>query len=207
MVKELQNIVDMNKELFNTSWDCYQQYPSDFPTREVEEFFKSHETRKHIRNLMLHFSDISYPMKQWEVCCTWAGLVQEELWMQGDREMSLGLPVQLLNDRKKVSLEYGQICFIEFFVVPFSLVTEKILPATSAFTDTLLDNMGQWISRSRSSEGPDRSYSNASEQATTPGSMSSQVHLWDRVAALEVKRHTRVSANMVATNSTLLRNV
>jgi cAMP-specific phosphodiesterase 4 len=175
MVKELQTIYDMNRELFDLSNEMYKCTGMDYPSKEVVEFFQSREVKKHLRNMTVHFCDISYPMKTWELCSTWAGLTQEEFFLQGDREASLGLPVQPLNDRKKVCAPYSQICFIEFFVVPFSLVGEKLIPPLNACTDILLENFGKWIGEwAASTSAPDQEEQN---------------RIWDRISKLEAKRY------------------
>jgi hypothetical protein len=48
---------------------------------------------------LLHASDISNPMKPFEVYKEWTKRVLEEFWIQGDQERDQGLKISYLCDR------------------------------------------------------------------------------------------------------------
>lgn len=58
--------------------------------------------------MLLHFSDISNPMKPFPVAERWAELVLKEFALQGDEEKALGIPVGPLNDKKAVNMPLSQ---------------------------------------------------------------------------------------------------
>ncbi len=56
-----------------------------------------------------------------ELYLKWVDLVYEEFYLQGDREVALGLPISPLMDRRgadRVNVAKGQLGFIDFFIAP-----------------------------------------------------------------------------------------
>lgn len=92
----------------------------DIPALAIEK------ERHAILELVLHCSDISNPLKPYDLCAKWADLVVEEFFQQGDRERSGGLEISPMCDRNQVNLCNMQMGFIEFAVAP--LITSKYLP-------------------------------------------------------------------------------
>jgi len=144
MVKELQTYYDMNADLFDTSEEMYRLCGCEFPSKEAAEFFRGHDVRKHLRNIFLHFCDISNPMKQFSVAQQWAGLIIDEFFRQGDKEKENGVPVQALNDRSRVSRPYSQVGFIEIFVAPLTISMEKLFPKLIFCSEVVLINLETW---------------------------------------------------------------
>jgi len=145
MVKEIQMLYEMNCELFETSEDMYNINSMDFPSKEAVDFFRTADVKKALRNVFLHFCDVASSMKPWALCKCWAHLCLEEFFMQGDKEKELGLAIQPLNDRTKVNGPYSQVGFIEFFVAPLMLATNKLMPPIGGCTRTLFDNLNLWV--------------------------------------------------------------
>merc|ERR1712048_5346 len=117
MTKEIQAIYDINHELFDDAEEMYGESGGEsFPSAEVAEFFKGAEAKKLLRNMILHFCDISNCMKDWDVAIQWAHRTQEEFLCQGDQEKELGLPVQPYHDRDKANLPYSQRKWIDEWV-------------------------------------------------------------------------------------------
>eukprot|EP01034_Spumella_vulgaris_P030245 gene30245-37425_t len=79
---------------------------------------KDNKNRMFIMELVLHCSDISNPIKPFEMCLKWADLVIEEFCLQGDRERSEGLEISPMCDRSAIVLCNMQMGFIEFAVAP-----------------------------------------------------------------------------------------
>jgi cAMP-specific phosphodiesterase 4 len=139
MVKDLTMLYHNNSEVWEAVSDV------DAPPDAAEcELLRSAEHKKLSLNLILHAADVSNPCKVWDICNKWAVLVLEEFFAQGDQEKSLGIPVQMLNDRDKVNKPNSQIGFIEFIVAPLFVAYIKLFPTLYELGDNLVDNMEMW---------------------------------------------------------------
>eukprot|EP00397_Hematodinium_sp_SG-2012_P000338 GEMP01000338.1.p1 GENE.GEMP01000338.1~~GEMP01000338.1.p1 ORF type:complete len:2269 (+),score=428.96 GEMP01000338.1:104-6910(+) len=94
--------------------------------------------------LVLHMADLSNSCKPWKICQAWSLRIMDEFFLQGDQERQLGLPVQILNDRKTVVKPNAQLGFIEFIMVPFLAPTLQVLPMLYEFGVHLKINIKQW---------------------------------------------------------------
>jgi len=138
MIKEVQMIYEMNSEIFDS---CLIE---DWPSEDALVCFRAPESRKLLVKLFLHVADLSNPMKPFRICRLWAYQVQEEFFLQGDKEKSLGIPVHALNDRDKVNKAYAQISFIEFLVSPMLVAACKVVAPLERFGDQMLQNAKGW---------------------------------------------------------------
>lgn len=82
------------------------------------EYLKKPENTQTLLKSLLHWADISNPTKPWRTADGWADRALEEFFRQGEKEKSLGIPVQPLNDRNLVRKPKSQMDFIEFCVAP-----------------------------------------------------------------------------------------
>jgi len=103
MVKELQMLYEMNADIFDLALQMSQTQQFDFPPKDISDLFTEPDRKKLMRNLFLHFCDVSNPTKPFPICKTWAWLIIDEFFLQGDKEKEIGIAVQPLNDRSKVS--------------------------------------------------------------------------------------------------------
>jgi hypothetical protein len=110
------------------------------------DILKAAESRNLVCNLFLHSADISNPTKPFSICQRWAILVMEEFFAQGDRERSLGIAIQPLNDRSSVNVAQSQVGFIEFVLAPLELAKFQIFPVFADNCQFLVGNMVQWAS-------------------------------------------------------------
>lgn len=94
--------------------------------------------------LFLHFSDVSNPMKPFEICKAWAWRVLDEFFNEGDEQKRLGIPVGMLNDRDKVNRPGSQHGFISFLVAPLVKNTVQVFPALQELHGQLASNLGDW---------------------------------------------------------------
>ncbi|XP_071941932.1 dual specificity calcium/calmodulin-dependent 3',5'-cyclic nucleotide phosphodiesterase 1A-like [Antedon mediterranea] len=78
-------------------------------------------------SLILHCSDISHPAKHWDLHYKWTRLLMQEFFLQGDREMELGLPCSPLCDRRSTFIAESQIGFIDFIVEPTMLLLGDLI--------------------------------------------------------------------------------
>jgi len=147
IVKELTNIKDMNAELFDAVHAMHLSNDIDYPSSETVEVFNTPEAKNGMRSMLLHFCDVSNPAKPFSLCQVWAYMIIDEFFKQGDMERELGLSVQPLNDREKVNKHQSQVGFIEFFVAPFVIAIEKLVPPFEVIANTLFSNLDQWFNQ------------------------------------------------------------
>ena len=75
--------------------------------------------------------------------------LQEEFFLQGDRERAAGMPVSALMDRQKASkLSSSQIGFMEVVVLPMFKSLTAAVPGANEMLDRVTKNYGMWRSLS-----------------------------------------------------------
>jgi hypothetical protein len=143
MVKELGLLYQMNSDVFDNLR----------PGSVVNE---SQQNAQTTLNALLHFADISNSTKPWELCRRWADMVLDEFFAQGDKERELGMPVQFLNDRTKVSRPNSQVGFIEFVIAPLCEVFVQLFPQLDGLADNLGHNICKWNDTWQAEAKPDQ---------------------------------------------------
>jgi hypothetical protein len=144
MVKEVQVLYEVNSDTLSESRYLFAKDHKDFLSKEVVELFKLPDTRQLLRKLFLHTADISNPMKPFRICRIWAWKILEEMFLQGDKEVELGIPVQALNNREKVNRPMSQVGFIEFLVAPLAFAFTKVIPPFEGCLEQLIENVKRW---------------------------------------------------------------
>merc|ERR1712232_872926 len=91
-------------------------------------YLRTKDSVQVLRCFFVYFSDLSNPMKGWEVCEYWAAQALEEMFCLGDTEKSMGIPVQPMNDRDECNPANTQITFIQFFVGPMLQHAVRLIP-------------------------------------------------------------------------------
>jgi len=144
MIKEIQMFYEVNSELLDALHDSNLETEHFTPTKEAVELFRQPESQKLLVKVFLHFADISNPMKPFRICRIWAMQIMEELFMQGDMEKKMGVPVQALNDRDRVNKAFSQIGFIEFLVSPLVFVVTKVMMPLEPYAENMMTNIKLW---------------------------------------------------------------
>lgn len=146
LVKAMRKIGDEHKETLALAEMLLLSGQMDFPSKEVVEICSAAHGKRELCAVLLHFCDVSNPMKPWRQCMQWASLLTEEFSLQGYREKELGLPVSPLNDTGNgIGEAYAQIGFIEFFVAPLAFSVQRLVPTLGFCTFHLAANMRSWI--------------------------------------------------------------
>lgn len=95
-------------------------------------------------SMFLHGADIANPMKPWALAKKLAYLCIEEFFAQGDLEREAAIPVQMLNDRNKVSPPNAQVGFIEFVIAPMAEGMINLFPTLESLAMNLEENIQHW---------------------------------------------------------------
>lgn len=117
---------------------------NSWPSRELLDVLWEPENRSPLRNALLHFSDISNPVRPFKLCKDWAVVILEEFFAQGDLELRKGLPMLPLHDRARTSLAFSQIGFIDFFAAPLVLSAARLLAPLTELAEQLVLNANFW---------------------------------------------------------------
>jgi len=117
-------------------------------SHETEEQLKMHalEKKTFLLETLLHAADISNPTKPPHLMLRWTERILEEMWCQGDQEVSLGLPISPLCNRATDSLivPRGQVGFITFVVQPLFKPLASLIEEIQEATDQLERNKDFW---------------------------------------------------------------
>ncbi|CAE7458000.1 Pde4d [Symbiodinium natans] len=160
VVKACQMIHEVHDEVFSNVLSTHgsvEDHKESWPSPEVLEILGEKETHDTLRNMLLHFADISNSMKPFAVARPWALLVLEEFFAQGEKMTELGLPVPALNDRQKTNRPTSQIGFIEFIVSPLVFTIVKILPPLGYTEQAMWGNVKSWFEEWASTANPSKS--------------------------------------------------
>lgn len=112
---------------------------NDFdPTEESNQLF--------LMSMCLHVADLTNPSKRWMESYKWAWLVYEEFFVQGDKELELGIPVSAMTDRLGTNIATAQLGFIDFVIQPTFEVFVDFLPSVQVHLDQLSKNRKKWDS-------------------------------------------------------------
>merc|ERR1712241_1576463 len=78
------------------------------------------QEKKFVIRAILHLSDISNPMRTFNVSYEWARRVNEEFFAQGDEMKAMKLEVPKMCDRNQTTIISNQIGFIEYCLKPLA---------------------------------------------------------------------------------------
>lgn len=133
MLKQLSLLYQMNSEEFDSQGDA------------LLEVLQTPTNSQTVLSMLLHCADVGNPMKPWHISMKLALAVMEEFFNQGDLEEKAGIPVQMLNDRKKVNTPNSQIGFIEFMIAPMVESVVRVFPQLDALAENLGMNLKNWL--------------------------------------------------------------
>lgn len=137
MVKEISKVYEMCLELCEVQAKSAELLPM-----YVEQILMKNSLLW--MELMLHFADVSNPLKPFDICKAWAWRVLDEFFAQGDEEKKLGLPVGMLNDRDKINRPGSQHGFINFMVSPLVVSTVRLFPPLHPLAAQMASNLESW---------------------------------------------------------------
>ena len=86
------------------------------------------KSKQLVSSVILHSCDISTSLRDFETSITWADLLFEEFFNQGDMEKAQGLEISMMCDRTTTNIAGGQAGFIQFVVLPIFYQLAEISP-------------------------------------------------------------------------------
>jgi len=105
------------------------------------------EQKALLASALLHTADLSYACRRWSLAYSWSLRAQEELYLQGDQERTIGLPVQPLNDRKTARVPAGQLGFIHAVVAPLVSAEVRLFRSWQELATSLAANTQEWAAK------------------------------------------------------------
>jgi hypothetical protein len=109
-----------------------------------EDFAADGDDKLNVLKMAVHLSDISNPAKSFKIALVWTGLLYDEFFKQGDKEVQEGRPPSFLMDRKTTNIAGCSIGFMNMLVVPAYEELAKIIPNASVCLDNLNINRDKW---------------------------------------------------------------
>lgn len=147
MIQGLEIFQNVNADILASARESCLLDGSSWPPPSLVQALWAKDSRPLLRNVLLHFADISNPMRPFDICKQWAYRILEEFFSQGDVEKQIGVPVLALNCREKTNRPFSQISFIEFFVAPLAFAMVRILSPLEELAQQLLYNSESWVNQ------------------------------------------------------------
>mmetsp|Transcript_75970 Transcript_75970/g.235232 ORF Transcript_75970/g.235232 Transcript_75970/m.235232 type:complete len:590 (+) Transcript_75970:179-1948(+) len=119
---------------------------SDAPCRQKLADVIGKETQALLLQALLHIADLAHAARPWKLARSWAVRAQEELFLQGDQEQELGLPVMPHHDRETASLPDWQLGLIHTDVAPLVSAEVRLFRAWRELASALAANVQEWSS-------------------------------------------------------------
>ncbi|PNW71675.1 hypothetical protein CHLRE_16g664200v5 [Chlamydomonas reinhardtii] len=101
----------------------------------------------------LKCADISNLGRELECYKRWVALLEEEMFLQGDKERELGISISPLCDRTKVGVSKSQTGFFDFVALPLVHAMSSAFPGAAKLNRFFLDNYNYWKKPVEASSG------------------------------------------------------
>eukprot|EP01065_Artemidia_motanka_P032321 TRINITY_DN39333_c0_g1_i1.p1 TRINITY_DN39333_c0_g1~~TRINITY_DN39333_c0_g1_i1.p1 ORF type:complete len:670 (+),score=192.67 TRINITY_DN39333_c0_g1_i1:51-2012(+) len=103
------------------------------------------ENRQLVMQMLLKAADISNITKEFDMSKKWGVAVQNEFYLQGDRERDLGVEVNPMFDREKqTDMRTSQLGFMRGLGIPFYSLFASIFPSCTYVLDGIQANVRTW---------------------------------------------------------------
>ncbi|KXZ51294.1 hypothetical protein GPECTOR_13g781 [Gonium pectorale] len=99
--------------------------------------------------IALKCADLGHLGEELEVHSRWIRCLEEEFFLQGDRERQLGLPISPLFDRAKQGVSKSQVGFFDFIALPLVHAMAGAFPGAKPLMDSFVANYEHWRSVER----------------------------------------------------------
>jgi len=89
-------------------------------------------------------ADLGHLALEWDTHVRWVRLLEEEFFLQGDREFAAGVPVSFLMDRQRPGASATQVGFFDYVVLPLFRLLHRAVPMAQPMVDSLMANYELW---------------------------------------------------------------
>lgn len=128
---------------------------------------EKYHDRSEVLQCLIHCADLSNPSRPVKQAAEWSKRITEELFLQGDEEKRLNIPVSPLGDREHVCIEKCQMTFIDFLIYPlWETWAELVYPDAQEILQNLSDTREYWKSQIPCSPSPSSCESSDDNDAT-----------------------------------------
>lgn len=103
------------------------------------------DERLFLLEITVHACDVANPCKPIGICKRWANRYTEEVFVQGDRERDVGIPVSAGMDRYTSKLPPSQIGFIQYVVKKMMELYVELIDCADICQHHLLENEQYWM--------------------------------------------------------------
>ncbi|KAG2485624.1 hypothetical protein HYH03_015687 [Edaphochlamys debaryana] len=127
------------------------------------------EVERHLSlQLALKVADIGHLGEDLDVHCRWLGVLEEEFFLQGDRERARGLPISPLFDRAKQGVSKSQVGFYDFVAMPLVHALASAFPGAQPLMACFSTNYNHWRAVDAKTSSTARGSSDAPSSLGTP---------------------------------------
>ena len=95
-------------------------------------------------NFFIHAADLGHNTKLFKISLKWVELLNEEFWLQGDKEKSLGINVSFLCDRNNANVPKDQINFLKGFIIPTFDIMSQMFSGLNYTMENIQNNINEW---------------------------------------------------------------
>jgi len=111
-----------------------EEFPFQVDTKQDrEKQLETKEDRRMLLRIITHMSDLGHTCRPWHIHKHLVVALEEEFFIQGDKERELGMPIMPMMDRAKDSLAATQTFFLDKLVYPL------LSPVTQLLSDEVGD--------------------------------------------------------------------
>lgn len=122
---------------------CSKSTGSTFETKPVT-FGNDVDSQLISLQLALKLADLSHLGATEDVHRHWVGLMQEEMYQQGDEQKRLGVKVSALMDRNEEGVTKGQVAFFDIVAIPMARMFGKVYPECKVLAHNIAKNANTW---------------------------------------------------------------
>ena len=94
--------------------------------------------------MVLKCADLGHLSSSLEVHSEWVRLLEEEMFLQGDKERALGQPISPLMDRTKAGVTKSQVGFFSVVALPLFSAFSQVFPAAEGLVANVRANCNHW---------------------------------------------------------------
>eukprot|EP00160_Parvularia_atlantis_P013517 Unigene2892_Nuclearia_a/m.8917 Unigene2892_Nuclearia_a/g.8917 ORF Unigene2892_Nuclearia_a/g.8917 Unigene2892_Nuclearia_a/m.8917 type:complete len:432 (+) Unigene2892_Nuclearia_a:735-2030(+) len=97
-----------------------------------------------VYELLVKCADVSNPLRPAHIAKSWSDMVQQEFFLQGDKERELGLTISPFMDRTNPNQPRMALSFLDYIVLPLYQHATRVLPFMGTMLPPLRASRAMW---------------------------------------------------------------